>query len=108
MNEIPPVLAADAGSSVAPSADTSELKRAPGGLSERHHKYAEEFKQWMLGLNRADFAQARRVLEAMTKAYFKHTIKVHSPPMRDANNDDSGKTSDGQPDPVLPDGTPAA
>ncbi len=80
----------------------------PGGLSERHHKYAEEFKQWMLGLNRHDFYQVRRVLEQMTRAYFKHTIKVHSPPMRDDNNDDSGKTSDGVTELVLPDEPPAA
>lgn len=109
MNETPPAVAADAGSSEQPPAsDTSELKRPKGALSDRHHKYAEEFKQWLLGLNRHDFAQVRRVLEQMTRAYFKHTIKVHSPPMRETNNDDPGKTSDGAANPVLPDGPSAA
>ncbi len=109
MNETPPALAADAGSSTEPSpVDTSALKRAPGALSPRHEKYAEEFKQWMLGLNRHDFGQVRRVLESITRAYFKHTIKVHSPPMKADNNDDSGKTSEGAPNPVLPDEPPAA
>ncbi len=100
-----------------PSSETPEaatvpadgaVKPKPGALSERHHRYAEEFKQWMLGLNRDDFRQVKSVLEAMTRAYFKHTVKVHSPPMRDANNDDSGKTSDGVADPVLPSSDPAA
>jgi hypothetical protein len=106
MNETPSVL--DVGAPAVPGELSPAKTTAPGALSDRHHKYAEEFKQWMLGLNRADFAQAKRVLEQLTRAYFKHTIQVHSPPMRDANNDDSGKTSDGQPDPVLPAGDPAA
>jgi hypothetical protein len=108
MNETPPTDALKNGSSAEPSpADTSGDKRPKGALSERHHKYAEEFKQWMLGLNRHDFGQVRRVLETMTRAYFKHTVKVHSPPMRDEHNDDSGKTSDGIPDSILPSSDPA-
>ncbi len=107
MNEIPPAVALKNGSSEVSASDTSGDKRPPGALSERHHKYAEEFKQWLLGLNRHDFAQCRRVMEQMTRAYFKHTVKVHSPPMRVENNDDPGKTSDGQPDPVLRDEPPA-
>lgn len=75
----------------------------PGALSLRHEKYAEDFKQWLLGLNRHDFGQVRRVLEQMTRAYFKHTIKVHSPPMKADNNDDSGKTRDGASNQVLSD-----
>lgn len=84
------------------------VKPKPGALSERHHKYAEEFKQWLLGLNRHDFGMARRVLEQMTRAYFKHTVKIHSPPMKDENNDVSGTTSDGANDPGVPSGDPAA
>ncbi len=103
MNETPPSPGLDL--ATPPSGGPGPVK---GALSERHHKYAEEFKQWMLGLNRFDFAQVRKVLEATTRAYFKHTIKVHSPPMRDDNNDDSGKTSEGSPSPVLPDEPPAA
>ena len=99
MNEAPPNTEA---------ADSLSPAKVPGALSERHHKYAEEFKQWMLGLNRHDFLQVRGVLEKMTRAYFKHTIKVHSPPMKADNNDDSGKTSDRAPDQVLPDGPSAA
>lgn len=108
MTELPPSVGPNNGSP-SPSLDgTSAATPLKGALSERHHKYAEEFKQWMLGLNRHDFGMARRVLEQMTRAYFKHSIKVHSPPMRDATNDDPGKTSDGADDPVLPDAEPAA
>jgi hypothetical protein len=100
MNDVPPTSET---SEAAPSvAADGAVKPKPGALSERHHKYAEEFKQWMLGLNRADFAQAKRVLESMTRAYFKHSVKVHSPPMREEN--DPSKTSDGAANPVLPDG----
>lgn len=99
MNDAPPE---------ATTTQPPEPIKVPGVVSERHHKYAEEFKQWLLGLNRHDFAQAKRVLEQLTRAYFKHTVKIHSPPMREANNDDSGKTSDGVADPVLPSSDPAA
>ena len=77
--QVPPAIAAPTG--------TPDSTAAPAELSERHKKYAEDFKQWLLGLNRHDFVQAKRVLEAMTKAYFKHTVKVHSPPARDEKND---------------------
>lgn len=107
MNETPPVVALKDGSSETPLSDTSGDKRPPGALSERHTRYANEFRDWMLGLNRADFGQVRRVLEQMTRAYFKHTLKVHSPPMREEHNDPS-KTSDGAPDPVLPTSEPPA
>lgn len=108
MNEMPPLVALKDGSSETPLSDTSGDKRPPGALSDRHERYAEEFKQWLLGLNRHDFGQVRRVLEQMTRAYFKHTIKVHSPPMKADNNDDSGKTSDGKPGSILRDPDPAA
>ena len=104
MNDTPP--AAETSEAVPSLAADEAVKPKPGALSERHHKYAGEFKQWMLGLNRHDFAQARSVLEKMTRAYFKHTVQVHSPPMREEN--DPSKTSDGQPDPVLPDGPGSA
>ncbi len=105
MNETPP---AAPGSDLAEPPSSGPGPAKPGALSPRHEKYAEEFKQWMLGLNRHDFGQVRRVLESITRAYFKHTIKVHSPPMKADNNDDSGKTSEGAPNPVLPDEPPAA
>jgi hypothetical protein len=103
MNDTPPSIEAGGSDPLA-----AEPTRPKGALSERHHRYAEEFKQWMLGLNRHDFGQVKRVLETMTRAYFKHTVKVHSPPMRDEHNDDSGKTSDGIPDSILPSPDPAA
>ncbi len=108
MNETPPSLGlTDQVAPSPPSADTSKVAAAKGALSERHTKYANEFRDWMLGLNRHDFAQVRRVLEQMTKAYFKHTVKIHSPPRREDQND-SSKTSDGAPDPVLPASEPPA
>lgn len=100
MNEAPPASDMDAPATIP--------AKVPGALSERHEKYAEEFKQWLLGLNRHDFGQVRRVLEQITRAYFKHTIKVHSPPMKADNNDDSGKTNDGASNPVLRDPDSAA
>jgi hypothetical protein len=100
MNDTPPT--SETSEAVPSVAADEAVKPKPGALSERHHRYAEEFKQWLLGLNRHDFGQVKRVLETMTRAYFKHTVKVHSPPMRDKHNDDSGKTSDGIPDSILP------
>ncbi len=101
MNETPPE------ATTTPIPTDSAPVKVPGALSERHTKYANEFRDWLLGLNRHDFAQARRVLEQMTKAYFKHTVKIHSPPRREENND-SSKTSDGAPDSVLPTSEPPA
>lgn len=99
MNERPPVLAA------VPAPDPSlsgEAKPAdPGALLERHHKYADDFAVWLKGLNRADFMQAKKVLEAMTKAYFRHTVKIHSPPAKD-KNDVPGPTSDRAPSANVP------
>ena len=105
MNDVPPT---STGPDLAVLPAAGPDSRKPGALSPRHEKYAEEFKQWMLGLNRHDFAQVRGVLEKVTRAYFKHTVKIHSPPMKVENNDDSGKTSDGASGPVLPDPPAAA
>lgn len=102
MNETPPTVAEESGTSTAATVVGSELNRPKGALSERHFKYAEEFKTWMLDLNRHDFAQVRGILEKITRAYFKHTVKIHSPPMKAENNDPS-KASDGASDSVLPD-----
>lgn len=98
MNDAPPVL-----SLVTASVPPSEAEKVPdpGALLERHHKYADEFAVWLKGLNRHDFMQAKKVLEALTRAYFKHTVKIHSPPAKD-KNDVPGPTSDGAPSENLP------
>lgn len=107
MSDAPPIPAAIAAVPTTTSAG-QDAPPGPGELLERHKQYADKFRDWMLGLNRHDFMQARKLLDAMMHAYAKHTMKLHSPPMRE-NNDVPGKTSDGAPDlGVPPDGIPAA
>jgi hypothetical protein len=86
-----------------PSADA---KKAPEGLTDGQQIHAKKFCDWLMRLNRDDYIQAAKVLNALTHAYFKHTVKVHSPPMRE--NDVPSETSDGPESPNLRDPDPAA
>lgn len=98
MNESPPIPAA-----IAAVPSLAEVKATgPGELHQRHLDYATKFDTWLRGLNRADFMQAKKLLDAMIFAYAKHTMKIHSPPMREADNDVPSKTSDGAPDMGVP------
>jgi hypothetical protein len=78
------------------------MPAGPGELLEQHKRYAARFNEWMLGLNRADFMQAKKLLDAMMHAYAKHTMKIHSPPAKKDDANAPGKTSEGSPDSGVP------
>lgn len=105
-DEVTPIPSAIAAVST-PSADS--VAAGPGQLLDQHKRYAERFHEWLLNLNRHDFMQAKKLLDAMMHAYAKHTMKIHSPPAKKDDNNVSGTTSDGSQDPrVPPDGGSAA
>lgn len=103
--QAPPIPAAIA--AVPPTTSAGQIAPDSGELLGRHKEYARRFHDWLLGLNRHDFMQAKKLLDAMMHAYAKHTMKIHSPPSRE-NNDVPGKTSDGAPDTGVPPEGPAA
>ena len=105
-DQAPPIPAAIAAVPPDTAAVTNE-QPGPGELLDRHKQYAARFHEWLLGLNRADFMQAKKLLDAMMHAYAKHTMKIHSPPAR-KDEDVSGTTSDGAPDSSVPPEGPAA
>jgi hypothetical protein len=78
-------------------------KDGSGPLTDGQLAHAKRFYEWLLGLNRHDYMEASaKVLNPLMRAYFKHTVKVHSPPSR-KSNDVSGTPSEGAPNPSVPD-----
>lgn len=98
-DEVTPIPSAIAAVST-PSADS--VAAGPGQLLDQHKRYAERFHEWLLKLNRHDFMQAKKVLDAMMHAYAKHTMKIHSPPAKKDNENAPGTTSEGSPDSGVP------
>lgn len=84
-------------------------KDGSGPLTDAQRIHAKRFYDWLLGLNRADYmTAAAQVLNPLMRAYFKHTVKVHSPPARQEKNDVHGTPSDRPQDPNLPGAEPPA
>ena len=101
MSDTPPIPAAIA--AVPSLAAASTVTPGLGeGFDERKRVYVDKFRDWMLGLNKHDYLQAKKLLDAMMHAYTRHTMKLHSPPAKKDDTDVSGKTSDGAPDSNLP------
>ncbi len=91
----------------APAATPEHLEppgpEGSGPLTDAQKLHAKRFYDWLLGLNRADYMEASgKVLNPLMRAYFKHTVKVHSPPAR-KSNDVSGTTREGEANPGVPD-----
>lgn len=100
MNDTPPIPAAIA--AVPSLAVASTVTPGSGeGFEARKLVYVDKFHDWMMGLNKHDYLQAKKLLDAMMAAYTKHTMKIHSPPAKDESNV-SSETSPGAPDPNLP------
>lgn len=94
---IPPAIAAVPS---IPKPETDEVQ-AGSELSQRHQEYINRFRDWLLGLNKHDFLQAKKLLDNMMHVYAKHVMKIHSPPAR-TEQDVPGKTSAGPQSPDLP------
>jgi hypothetical protein len=100
MSDVPPIPSAIA--AVPSLAADSNAQAGSGELLERQRQYIDKFGDWLRNLNRHDFMQAKKLLDAMMHAYAKHTMKLHSPPAKKDDSNVPGTQSEGAPDSGLP------